>query len=240
MTEATHEDHETSCSERMVQLQALGLNPSRLDRLLGLCRVRPARADDAAALAEIFNETVFNGHSSLLGRPVSPAEMALEIQSNAESGWPFWVCLSRQCVVAFVNLRPFSWASVASFETAEFAIYIGASWQGIGLGSEMYTLALVLAEKRGCHNLACWILGNDSASLKLARNFYSDWACFPSLAFSGEIWCDVHVLGTPLELWFAGARGRRVRRRQLQAAARSSRSSHLATLSITPCQGASS
>lgn len=208
--------------DRVSQLQALGLDPDRLDCLLGSGSgwVRPARHDDAAALSAIYNETALTGRNSPADRPYTAAGMEHLINVHRECDWPVWVCLSHRQIVGFVLLRPFSWNASHCFETAEHAVYIGAAWRGIGLGDALFALAPVLAERRGCRNIVSWILANNHASLALFRKSYAEWAYFPSLARSAGTLCDVHVLGAELEQWFATARGREARRHQIEADAR--------------------
>ena len=215
--------------DRARQLQALGLDPARLDHLLGLGWVRPAQAHDASALAEIYNQTALTGRNSPTDSHATVEEMAHMIQRHSRSGWALWVCLAQQQVAGFVLLRPFSWGLLG--ETAERAIYISKTWRGIGLGDELMTLCYALAEQYAYLNVTSWIFSDNPAALALARKTEHKWAYFPSLARSAGELRAVDVFGREVGQWFATAQGREARRRQMAAATQSGDPAATVTLS---------
>lgn len=200
-------------------LNAIGLNGPRIVELLGHGQLRPASEADAAGVLAIYNETVAGGRTS-----PSQSECTLEamqglIRWHQESGWPMWVFVQDDgTVVAWVELRPFSWGAEACADTAEAMVYISQPWCGKGLGKHMGELIISLGLQRGVRNMAAWILSENQASARLVRAFgFNHWGCFPALARTTSGPADVNVYGTSMEALCAGRLGQQVVARMQEA-----------------------
>lgn len=202
-----------------IGLKAMGLNGPRIVKLLGHGQLRPACETDAAGILAIYNETIAGGRTSPSQSECGLEAMQALIRWHQHSGWPMWAFLQDDgTVVAWVELRPFSWGAAACADTAEAMIYISQPWCGRGLGVHMGQLIISLALRHGARNLTAWILSENYASARLVRAFgFKHWGCLPALAQTPCGPADVNVYGASMESLCAGRLGRRVVARMREA-----------------------
>lgn len=200
-------------------LKAMGLDPSRIVKLLGHGQLRPACEADAAGVLAIYNETVAGGRTSPSQTECTLEAMQGLIRWHQQSGWPMWVFLQEDdTVVAWVELRPFSWGGDACADTGEVMIYISQPWCGRGLGVHMGELLISLALQQGVRNLTAWILSENYASTRLMRTFgLTHWGSFPALTQTSSGPADVNVYGISMESLCAGRLAQRVMARMQEA-----------------------
>src|SRR5687767_12584415 len=92
--------------------------------------VRPARSDDAAAIAAIYNEGIADRVATFEVRPREPAEVAAWLDDEL----PFLVAGADDgTVLGFARVSPYSDRCVYS-GVGEHGVYVARSARGRGLG----------------------------------------------------------------------------------------------------------
>jgi L-amino acid N-acyltransferase YncA len=124
--------------------------------------VRPARADDAAAVAVIYNAGIRERSSTFETRERRPAEIAERIASEAV----FLVTEGDGRVAGFAATSPYS-EREAYAGIAECSVYVAPELRGRGLGSALLDALAVEAERQGLHKLVGKLFVGNEASARL-------------------------------------------------------------------------
>jgi L-amino acid N-acyltransferase YncA len=124
--------------------------------------VRGARADDAAAVAAIYNAGIRERSSTFETREREPAEIAERIASEAV----FLVAEVDGRVVGFAATSPYS-QRAAYAGIAECSVYVDADMRGRGLGTQLLTALAREAERQGFHKLLGKLFSSNEASTRL-------------------------------------------------------------------------
>jgi L-amino acid N-acyltransferase YncA len=128
-------------------------------------RIRAARADDAAAVAEIYNIGIRERSSTFETREREPAEIAERIGSERH---PFLVAEVDGRVVGFAATSQYSdrdcYAGVA-----ECTLYVDSESRGRGVGSELLEALAHEAARRGFYKLIGKLFDRNEPSLRLMR-----------------------------------------------------------------------
>jgi L-amino acid N-acyltransferase YncA len=128
--------------------------------------VRAARAEDAAAVADIYNAGIRERSSTFETREREPAELVGRIASERH---PF--------LVAEVDGRVAGFAATSSYSdreayagVAECSVYVDAELRGRGIGTALLGELAEEAERRGFHKLLGKLFDTNEASLRLIRS----------------------------------------------------------------------
>jgi L-amino acid N-acyltransferase YncA len=124
--------------------------------------IRAARADDAAAVAAIYNAGIRERSSTFETREREPAELADRIASEAV----FLVAEVDGRVAGFAATSPYS-ERAAYARIAECSVYVDAELRGQGLGTELLAALAAEAENRGFHKLLGKLFVSNEASTRL-------------------------------------------------------------------------
>ena len=124
--------------------------------------VRAARADDAAAVAAIYNVGIRERSSTFETREREPAEIAERIASEAV----FLVAEVDGRVVGFATTSPYSQRAAYS-GIAECSVYVDPDMRGRGLGTELLAALAAEAEHQGFHKLLGKLFSTNEASTRL-------------------------------------------------------------------------
>jgi L-amino acid N-acyltransferase YncA len=126
--------------------------------------IRPARPEDAAAIAAIYNEGIAGRQATFETRPRAADEVAawfgedgpLLVAADGDEvlGWARVTAYSDRCVYAGVG---------------EYAVYVAARARGRGVGRELLGALCAEAERRGLHKLIGRMFALNAASRALAR-----------------------------------------------------------------------
>ena len=128
--------------------------------------IRQATADDAGAIAAIYNVFVETCTCTWQTEPDTP-EYRRGWLANRKPEHPVFVAEDAAGkVVAFASLSPYS-PRGAFRETAEISVYIGEAAQGRGLGRRLMQTLLDSAKASGLHLLVSRISDDRAASLAL-------------------------------------------------------------------------
>jgi L-amino acid N-acyltransferase YncA len=129
-------------------------------------RIRAARADDAAAIAEIYNVGIRERTATLETRERDPAEIAERIAIHRH---PF--------LVAELDGRIAGWAATSEYSArevyagvAECSVYVDPELRGRGLGTALLAELADEAARRGFHKLLGKLFGNNEASMRMVAS----------------------------------------------------------------------
>ncbi len=126
--------------------------------------IRPARREDAPAIAAIYNEGIADRTATFETHPRDAAEVAAWLEEDGPLlvaadgddllGWARVTAYSDRCVYAGVG---------------EYGVYVAARARGAGVGRELLGALCAEAERRGLHKLVGRMFAINAASRALAR-----------------------------------------------------------------------
>jgi phosphinothricin acetyltransferase len=126
--------------------------------------IRPARPDDVAAIAAIYNEGIAARTATFETHPRDTGEVAawldeegpllVAAEGDEVLGWARVTAYSDRCVYAGVG---------------EYAVYVAGRARGAGVGRELLSALCAEAEARGMHKLVGRMFAINAASRALAR-----------------------------------------------------------------------
>ncbi len=126
--------------------------------------VRAARADDAAAVAAIYNAGIQERTSTFETRERDPAEIASRIASDAV----FLVADVDGAVAGFAATAPYSEREVYA-GIAECSVYVDPERRGRGVGTRLLDALAAEAERAGLHKLVGKLFAGNEASTRLVE-----------------------------------------------------------------------
>ena len=129
-----------------------------------MIEIRPAQAEDAEAVAAIYNHGIGERQATFETRPRRPNE----IEGWLEEGRPFLVACDGGTVVGFARVSAYS-VRKAYAGVGEHAIYVAPDQRGKGVGLELMRALAQAAEDAGYHKLTSRVFTTNHASLKLHR-----------------------------------------------------------------------
>jgi L-amino acid N-acyltransferase YncA len=128
-------------------------------------RVRAARPEDAAAVADIYNAGIRERSSTFETREREPAEMAERIAAERH---PFLVADLDGRVAGFAATAPYSDRD-AYAGVAECSVYVDAELRGRGIGTALLAELADRSAERGFHKLLGKLFAENEASMRLVR-----------------------------------------------------------------------
>jgi phosphinothricin acetyltransferase len=132
--------------------------------------IRPARMEDAAALAAIYAPAVLHGTASFELEPPSAAEMATRLMRVKSRGWPWLVHVTMGQVDGYAYASQFR-DRPAYRRCGETSVYVAPDAQRTGIGHALLMALISDARRAGFRELIAVIgdAGND-ASVGLHRS----------------------------------------------------------------------
>jgi len=124
--------------------------------------VRAARADDAAAVAAIYNAGIRERSSTFETREREPAEIAGRIGSETV----FLVGEADGGVAGFAATSPYS-DREAYAGIAECSVYVDSKLRGRGLGTQLLAALAAEARRAGLHKLLGKLFASNEPSMRL-------------------------------------------------------------------------
>ncbi len=136
---------------------------------MGAVVVRAARPDDAAAIAEIYNQGI-RGRGATFETEERTAEERKRWLAAHDAHHP--------CLVATVDegtgSRVVGWASTGEYRSrecyrgiAEFSVYVHEAWRGKGVGRALLAALILAAEQAGLWKLVSRIFPENTGSRTL-------------------------------------------------------------------------
>jgi RimJ/RimL family protein N-acetyltransferase len=150
--------------------------------------VRPARADDARAMAEVFAAVAAERDGIATEPPVDVAERAVQFASSADGAV---VAVADGQIVGMIHVA----ASRHGF--GEFGMLVDRAWRGRGVGSALVQAAVDRARRQGLHKLCLEVFAHNAAAIALYRKcgFAEEGRRVKQYRrASGELW-DTIVMG---------------------------------------------
>ena len=123
--------------------------------------IRPARPEDARAIAELF-AAVAEERDGIAAEPPVDVEARAK-RTAAESDSTIVAVAGDECIGA-LHL----WSR---FGTADLGMYVAKPWRGRGVGSALVAAAIDKARAEGLHKLSLEVFPHNEAGVALYRKF---------------------------------------------------------------------
>jgi len=157
----------------------------------GTVVIRAATAEDAEAIAAIYNHYVLETIVTFEEDPVAPVEMARRIAEVEAGTLPWLVAEEGGQVVGYAYATP--WRSRIGYRfSVEVTVYTAPGQEGRGIGSRLYGELLPLLEAKGLHAAMGGIALPNDASIALHEKFgFQKVAHFRQPGIKFGRWIDV-------------------------------------------------
>ena len=126
--------------------------------------IRPARREDAEAVARIYNHGIKERQATFETRPRRPHE----IEAWLDEGRPFLVATEDEQIVGFARVSAYS-TRKAYAGVGEHGVYVSADARRKGVGLKLMKALADAAEQAGYHKLTSRVFTTNQASLNLHR-----------------------------------------------------------------------
>ena len=131
--------------------------------------IRAAAAADVPAITAIYNEAILKTTATFDLEPKSEADREQWLTARS-SRHPVIVAVLDGAVVGWASLAP--WAERAAYaDSAEPACYVFEQHRGRGIGRQLYSEIITLAEQHGFHTLLARVTAESTASIQLHELF---------------------------------------------------------------------
>jgi phosphinothricin acetyltransferase len=129
--------------------------------------VRPARRDDAAAIARIYNDGIADRNATFETHP----RAAGDVERWLDADYPLVVAEGASGDVAgWASAPPYRPARAAYAGVADFSIYVARERRGQGVGRILLAGLVDECERRGLWKLVSRVFPENEASLALCRS----------------------------------------------------------------------
>jgi phosphinothricin acetyltransferase len=129
--------------------------------------VRPARRDDAAAIALVYNDGIADRNATFETAP----RTAADVERWLDAGYPLVVAEAEDGASAgWASAPPYRPARPAYAGVADFSIYVARERRGQGVGRVLLAGLVEECERRGFWKLVSRVFPENEASLALCRS----------------------------------------------------------------------
>jgi len=129
--------------------------------------IRLAKAQDLAAVVEIYNQTIACGFVTADVEPVTvESREAWFYQRDAQR--PIWVYEVEGVVAGWLSLSNF-YGRPAYRRTAEISVYVHDHYKQQGIAKALIALALDSAPELGIHKLLAFVFGQNAPSMAMLQ-----------------------------------------------------------------------
>jgi len=154
-------------------------------------QVRAAHADDAQAIAAIYNPFIANTTISFEEQAVTDAEMARRIADVQAAGLPWLVMEQDGKLAGYAYATKWRVRHAYRF-SVESSVYLAPEFTGRGVGSALYSALLERLDVLGCHLVIGGIALPNDASIALHEKLgFEKVAQFREVGFKFGRWLDV-------------------------------------------------
>ncbi|CAN7643394.1 GNAT family N-acetyltransferase [Pseudoduganella sp. LjRoot289] len=152
--------------------------------------IRPATADDAGAIAAIYNHYIATTTISFEEQPVAAADMAGRI-AGVTATLPWLVFEQDGAVLGYAYATPWRVRSAYRF-SVESSVYVSHGHPRMGIGSRLYRALLDELRARGLHMVIGGIAQPNEASVALHEAMgFEKVAHFKQVGMKFGRWVDV-------------------------------------------------
>lgn len=131
--------------------------------------IRRATVDDAAAIAEIYNEAILTTTATFDTEPKTIAERLAWLASHGERH-PVLIASLDNNVVGWASITKWS-DRLAYADTAETSFYVRSEYRGRGIGRQLKGAVIEEARKLGFHTLIARVAEGSHESIHLNESF---------------------------------------------------------------------
>jgi phosphinothricin acetyltransferase len=131
--------------------------------------VRPAKAEDAPAICQIYNQGIEDRIATLETELRTPEERR-QLLADRGPRHPVIIAETAGVVVGWGSLNLFNPRGVYDF-VADFSIYVERGWRGKGIGSRILTRLIEQARELGYHKLVLSAFPWNKGGMALYRKF---------------------------------------------------------------------
>jgi L-amino acid N-acyltransferase YncA len=158
--------------------------------------LRPACADDIAAITSIYAQAVSKGTSTYELDPPDRQEMLDRFQQITRQGYPYLVAVEPEhgTVLGYGYVSAFRARPAYRF-LVEDSIYLAEQAQGRGIGKALLAELVVQAEARGFRQMIAVVGGANPASIGLHRSLgFSEIGRMTGAGFKHGGWLDTVLM----------------------------------------------
>lgn len=153
--------------------------------------IRDAIADDARAIAAIYNPYILGTSISFEEEPVADAAMAQRIADVQAGGLPWLIAAQDGKVLGYAYATKWRVRHAYRF-SVESSVYLAPEAARQGVGTALYTALLAQLNERGIHLVIGGIALPNDASVALHEKMgYEKVAHFREVGFKFGRWIDV-------------------------------------------------
>lgn len=161
-------------------------------------QVRPATLDDAAAIAEIYNQGIRARIATFETAERSAEDRRAWLEKH-DPRYPVLVATVADAggcrVVAWASADPYRTGRACYAGVAEFSIYVGAAWRGRGVGATLLGTLMAESERAGLWKLLSRIFVENAASRALcARLGFREVGIYEKHARLDGVWRDCVIV----------------------------------------------
>ncbi|KAA5601173.1 GNAT family N-acetyltransferase [Blastochloris sulfoviridis] len=161
--------------------------------------IRPAAADDFAAIAAIYAEAVRAGTASFELDPPDVAEMARRFEAVTAFGGPYLVAMGADGVLGYAYAGAYRTRPAYRF-TVEDSIYLDARARGRGLGRALLGRLIATCTERGFRQMVA-VIGDQANAASIGLHAALGFRMVGSLVSTGwkhGRWLDTVLMQRPL------------------------------------------
>ena len=153
--------------------------------------VRPARADDLAALVAIYNDVMHTTSTIWREEPISVDERQQWLADASASGYPILVAIDPSGLLGFIASEPFrAWPGYAA--TYEHSIHVRRDARSGGIGGCLLEAMEKALRARGAHVMVAGIDSANDGSLRFhARAGFRETGRMPEVGRLRGSWRDL-------------------------------------------------
>ena len=153
--------------------------------------LRDASADDAGAMAAIYNHFILNTSVSFEEQALTSADMAQRIADVQAAGFPWLVAEQDKAVLGYAYATKWRVRHAYRF-SVESSVYLAPACAGKGMGTALYTALLDRLAAQGCHLVIGGIALPNAASVALHEKMgFEKVAHFGEVGYKFGRWLDV-------------------------------------------------
>jgi L-amino acid N-acyltransferase YncA len=153
-------------------------------------KIRSARIDDAAAVADIMNQVIRDTTFSFKSQEFSPSDL----QSQIATAPAFFVAVDSAAVIGFVTYDQFR-KGPGYARTMEHTIMLSPDAKGRGAGRALMRVVENHAEDAGVGSLWAGISSENSEGISFHRAIgFEEVALLPKVGFKFDRWLDLVLM----------------------------------------------
>lgn len=129
--------------------------------------IRPARTEDAPALASIFNHSVVHSPGLYTNILRSDSEQMELIEDRAKKGWPFLVSEADGQPIGYANYSSFRNGACYSPHSVEHSVYVSPLYLRQGVARSLMQALIDAARAQGVNTIVAGIDSENHPSIAL-------------------------------------------------------------------------